>query len=417
MSLSELRVLYLQPAPLFGGAERQAAEQASFLPQLGVKLTVIGGPGHALADWMAGAPLERFILSSNFPAWPDQRGLKALTLPWRYVACGLRARAEFARALREHPMDVIVASLPFTWVVGSLVARAAGVPIVWRAGGSQISRIQKGLLWIFARFCRPDLLLCNGEAVRELFHPLIGGPVTVLANGVDPALFGPSAGDPGRYRPTGAALVVGFAGRLARTKHVEDVIALAATLCRTHPEVRVLVAGEGGERDWCERLARESGAVNLRFLGFVSDMASFYAACDIIVLPSESEGCSNVLLEAMWSEKVVVSTDIPPVLELVEHEKTGIIYPLGDAAALIQAVEKLLGQPELRASLARNARLRASTLTAAVAAQGLVEILRAVARRGAEKTRPEHSGLRLQTKTLLPPAPAELANSRGRNTR
>lgn len=417
MSLSELRVLYLQPAPLFGGAERQAAEQASFLPRLGVKLTVIGGPGHALADWMAGAPLVRFILSSNFPSWPDQRGLKALTLPWRYVACGLRARAEFARVLREHPADVIVASLPFTWIVGSLVARAAGVPIIWRAGGSKISRTQKALLWFFARFCQPDLLLCNGEAVRELFHPLIGGPVAVLANGVDPALFGPGAGDRTRYRPAEADLVVGFAGRLARTKHVEDVIALASSLCRTHPEVRVLVAGDGGERDWCEQLAREAGADNLRFLGFVSDMASFYAACDVIVLPSESEGCSNVLLEAMRSEKVVVSTDIPPVLELVEHDKTGLIYPLGDVAALTHAVERLLAQPELRAELARNARLRASNLTAAAAAEGLVEILRSVVHRGAETTSRGRSELRDQTRTRLPPARAQAANSHAQNTR
>src|SRR5262245_49427733 len=94
---SNLRVLYLQPAPLFGGAERQAAEQASFLPKLGVDLTLIGGPGEAIAEWMQGAECVRFVHSANFPAWPPQTGLKALTLPFRYWRAGRAAQKEFAR--------------------------------------------------------------------------------------------------------------------------------------------------------------------------------------------------------------------------------------------------------------------------------------------------------------------------------
>jgi hypothetical protein len=105
------------------------------------------------------------------------------------------------------------------------------------------------------------------------------------------------------------------------------------------------------------------------------------------------------------------------VLELVEHDKTGLIYPLGDVAALTHAVERLLAQPELRAELARNARLRASNLTAAAAAEGLVEILRSVVHRGAETTSRGRSELRDQTRTRLPPARAQAANSHAQNTR
>jgi glycosyltransferase involved in cell wall biosynthesis len=379
--LESIRVLYLQPAPLFGGAERQAAEQALFLPKLGLKVTMIGGPGPVLHDWMNAAHSARYIDSAHFPSWPTQRGLRALSLPFRYIACGLAARAEFARVLAEEQADVIVASLPFTWIVGTLVARAAGVPIVWRAGGFRVGLLQRTLLWFFARFVRPDLLLCNGEAVRRRFHPLIGGPVAVLPNGVDPDAFGPSLGDASRYRPRGAELVIGFAGRLARSKHVEDVIALAVRLGTSHPAVRVLVAGAGEEREECQRAAAAAGAANLQFLGFIADMASFYAACDVIVLPSESEGCSNVLLEAMRSRKAVVATDIPPVVEFVKDRETGLVYPLGDTVALARAVDALIADPQLRETLARNAERSVAGLTALAAAQGLAQLLRGVVER------------------------------------
>ena len=375
---SNLRVLYLQPAPLFGGAERQAAEQASFLPKLGVDLTLVGGPGEAIAEWMQGADSVRFVHSPDFPAWPPQTGLKALTLPFRYLRAGRAAQKEFTRIAQSARSEVIVASLPFTWFVGTLVARAAHIPVVWRAGGSRIPLSQQIALRLASRFFRPDLLLCNGEAVKRLFHPLIGGPVAVVPNGVDAKIFAPRAGDRARYRPADARLVVGFAGRLAPSKHVDDVIALAAELQQRYPDVRVLVAGSGSEREEVEEVARRAGATNVVFLGFVSDMASFYAACDLLVLTSDSEGSPNVLLEAMRSELAVVAAAIPPVLELVEDGKTGLVYPLRDVEALTAAVERLLVDPALRSSLAKSGARRVAFFTAEAAAARLARILREV---------------------------------------
>jgi glycosyltransferase involved in cell wall biosynthesis len=387
MTSAKLRVLYLQPAPLFGGAERQVAEQASFLSQQDIELVVVGGPGRALGEWMRGASHEKFVQSANFPAWSPQRGLRALTLPWRYLRCGLKARAEFASLIASHSVDLVVASLPFAWIVGTLVARAHNVPIVWRAGGSRISLFQKLGLWLLARFMKPDLLLCNGRAVRRLFQPLIGTPVRVVANGVHPAHFGPRLGNSLRYRPPGAAVVVGFAGRLARTKHVGDVIALAQRLRQTHPRARVLIAGDGSERAALEHRARARHLDNVTFLGFVPDMASFYAACDIIVLPSESEGCPNVVLEAMRSERAVVASDIPPLLELIQTGKTGLIYPLKDVGALTRSVETLIDNPAYRGSLARNARRRVEHLNAETSARRVAQILRRVALERADAER------------------------------
>jgi glycosyltransferase involved in cell wall biosynthesis len=391
MSDARIRVLYLQPAPLFGGAERQASEQALFLPSLDIDLTVMGGPGTAIAEWMSDAKEARFVHCEHFPAWSPQTGLRALTSPFRYIACGLRARAEFAKVVEQRDIQLIVASLPFAWIVGTLVARTRGLPIIWRAGGSRITRLETILVWLLGRLVRPDLLLCNGEAVRQLFGRLIPARVAVLRNGVDARLFGPNLGDAARYRPPQARVVIGYAGRLAPSKHPEQLISLAARLRATRPGAELIVAGDGSERARCERLARDKGADNVTFLGFVSDMASFYAACDIVVLPSDSEGCSNVLLESMTSEKAVVASDIAAVGELLKHGDTGLLVPLGDNDALFHAVIGLIDHPDARHRLGRRAAASVRGLTARGAATHLARILREVAGRSGKEADRERS--------------------------
>jgi len=370
-------LLYLQPAPLFGGAERQAAEQASQLPSFGIDVTVVAGPGSAIIEWLEAKHVPSVVASPHFPGgWPKQRGLLKLTLPYRVLRVGNRARAEFDQIVSRGQYDVILASLPFAWITGSLVARAHGIPIAWRAGGAYINPVQVAGVWGLTRFLRPDLLVCNGRAVERRFHPLIPAPVARLPNGVDLERFHPGAGEPARFRPPDASLVVGFAGRLATTKRPEDVLAMAARLRQSFPGVRVLMAGEGSRRAEYERHARAIGADNVTFLGYVGDMPSFYAACDVVVLPSSEEGSSNALLEAMACGKPVVCSDIPPLVEQVRDRDTGLLVPLGDIAALTGAVESLLHEPELRFRLASRGLAAAQSSSSQAAAERLAWILR-----------------------------------------
>jgi glycosyltransferase involved in cell wall biosynthesis len=377
MRRSRIRLLYVQPSPLFGGAERQAAEQASYLAEFGFDVTVLAGPGQAIIDWLRENHVGNVIHSANFPGGGAPRtGLRSLTLPFHFLDTGWRVRAEIASIVRRASVDVILASLPFAWITATLVARAAGIPIAWRAGGYSINVAQAAAVWALTRLLRPELLISNGRAVEKTFHPLIPAPAAILPNGVDTRVFEPRAGDAARYRPSGARSVVGFAGRLAPTKRPEDVIELAARLRESHPGTHVLIAGEGALRSECERLARERGADNVSFLGFVGDMPSFYAACDLIVLPSRSEGSSNVVAEAMASGKPVVASDIPPLQEQVEPDVTGVLFPLGDVVSLTRAVENLLADPARRKALGERAREAASRVTPRASAERLSWLLR-----------------------------------------
>lgn len=376
MSPSRVRVLYLQPAPLFGGAERQAASLVSLLPAHGFDVLPMTGPGRVVVDWLRARGVSRVVLSPCFPGgWPRQRGLGLLTLPWRYLRSGLRARAEIEQLIEAHHIELIVASLPFSWITGSLAARRRGLPVVWRAGGSRIDLLQKAALFCLTRFLRPALLLCNAESVRRTFAPLVPAPVAVVLNGVDANVFHPRAGHAARYRPPGARLVVGCAGRMTRAKQPHAFVRMAARLKQRYPDVCFLLGGDGLRRAELEALAAKLGADNLTFLGFVSDMPSFYAACDVVVLPSRAEGCPNFILEAMAMAKPIVAARVDPVLELVEPGGAALLYPYGDLQALTEAVARLLDEPESRAAFALRAQARAQRFAASENAERLAALL------------------------------------------
>ena len=365
------------------------------LPQFDVEVIPMVGPGHIVADWLRECGVQGVVESPHFPGgWSKQRGLGRLTLPVRYLSCGMRARAQMASLAREHSIDVIFASLPFAWITGSLVARAAGVPIVWRAGGTYLNVAQRAALWSWTHWQRPDLLLCNSEAVRDTFSPLVPAPVEVVPNGVDRAVFHPGAGAASRFRPVAARYVVGCAMRLADSKRPWDFIELAARLRSSHPDAHFLLAGEGSRRAELEQLARQSGADNLTFLGFVSDMPSFYAACDLLVLPSRSEGCPNYLLEATAMGKAVVASAIAPVVELVRVTENAVLFELGDVDGLCHAVSELLANPERLRVLAERGLSHAEQFSARACAARLAVILRALVAERAAKPGPSRAAAR-----------------------
>ena len=114
----------------------------------------------------------------------------------------------------------------------------------------------------------------------------------------------------------------------------------------------LLVAGAGPLREDLEAEAARLGlADRVRFLGVRRDRATLYAAMDLFVLPSRWEGLSLALVEAMGAGRAVVATDVGGNPEVVQHGRTGLLVPPGDAGALADAIGKVARDRELRASL------------------------------------------------------------------
>jgi glycosyltransferase involved in cell wall biosynthesis len=157
-----------------------------------------------------------------------------------------------------------------------------------------------------------------------------------------------------------------FVGRLIERKGVSHVIrALGAVRQRT--PARLVVIGEGPERPQLEQLARDVGvAAHVDFRGRVSDeeLRRAYAAADVFVLPSvldarqDTEGLGVVLLEAMNYSVPVIASDIGGITDIVQHERTGLLVPPGNEAALANALTCVLGDRALARSLGEAGRQR-----------------------------------------------------------
>jgi glycosyltransferase involved in cell wall biosynthesis len=359
-----IRLLYLQPAAHFGGAERQAATLVPVLRELGVDATPLVGPGTEIVSWFEERGVDDAILTSGFPGgWQKKRGLARTALVWRYLHCVRELRQQVAQLVHDRGIDIILAAMAYSWIAATPVARKLGVPIVWRAGGTECSGFERKLLSLWTRRHRPDHLVCNGDAVREVYAPLVRSPASVIRNGLDHSQFTPELGDPAKLRPPGARVVIGFAARLVPQKRPEDFIAAAARFAE-RDDVRFLLAGDGSRREHYAQLAREVGAKTLDVIGFLHDMRDFYAACDVLVLPSRSEGCPNVVLEAMAMSTLVVAADTPAVREIVTDGKDGLLYTLGDIDALAQVLAWLIDQPDRAELIVKRGHARVDRLTA-----------------------------------------------------
>jgi glycosyltransferase involved in cell wall biosynthesis len=155
----------------------------------------------------------------------------------------------------------------------------------------------------------------------------------------------------------GPISVILCVGRLSKEKGHIDVIRAAALLLSSGYPIALVMVGEGPERPALERLARKLGVEqSVKFVGHQTDLASFYAMADIFVLPSASEGCPNVLLEAAQAGVPLVATAVGGVPELVENERDALLVNRNDPAALAKAVERLLTDEPLAERLAGAAR-------------------------------------------------------------
>ena len=153
-------------------------------------------------------------------------------------------------------------------------------------------------------------------------------------------------------------------GRLSKEKAHGVLIEAFRLLCTTNPNLscRLVIVGDGPERASLETAARASGQNDrITFAGQVNNVQPFYAAADVFVLPSLSEGSPNVLLEAMAAEVPIVATAVGGVTEIVSNEESALLVAPKNPQALATAIDRVLQD----SALAR----RLTTVASAVVAR------------------------------------------------
>jgi glycosyltransferase involved in cell wall biosynthesis len=193
-----------------------------------------------------------------------------------------------------------------------------------------------------------DCVLVNAEAIRESLIEQGYAPskIVVIRNGIALSNFTHSERSAVLRRDLGfppSARLVAVFSRLNPMKGVEYFLDAASIVAERFPDVRFLVAGDGGSRKELEDRARRLGLeARIVFTGFRSDVRELLSEAAISVLPSLSEGTSNTLLESMAAGLPVVATQVGGNPEVIEDGVSGLLVPPRDSAEIAAAVGRLL---------------------------------------------------------------------------
>jgi len=269
----------------------------------------------------------------------------------------LRTRLHLARHLRRNRVQIAHAFDFYTTLTLIPAARLARVPVVigsFRQLGDLLTPTQFRSQAIAFRWC--DAVVCNSQAGADRLAAdgMARNKLVVIGNALLDEAF---AKVPAALAKCPGVLRVGMVARMnARYKNHSGFLRIAVQIHQRFPDVEFVLAGDGPLRHEIEQEAQSMGLGNhVLFIGDRRDVSAVLASMDVAVLTSDSEGLSNVILEAMAANVPVVAYDVGGNRELVNADRGGIVRA-GDEDGFSAAVGRLLAQPSLREELARNAR-------------------------------------------------------------
>jgi glycosyltransferase involved in cell wall biosynthesis len=198
--------------------------------------------------------------------------------------------------------------------------------------------------------------------------------VLIAGSGIDVVRFTPLAEPPDP--PT-----FGFVGRLLDDKGIRTLIAAQRLLRARGSDSRLLIAGTPDPANPASIAEAEAKSWNdqpgVTWLGHVDDIAGLWARAHVAVLPSRREGLPLSLMEAAACGRSMIASDVPGCRAIVIHDRTGLLVPVDDAAALADAMERLAGASDLRAHYAAAARnLVVEKFAADIIGRQIVDIYR-----------------------------------------
>lgn len=349
----KLRLLFWADSfwPAIGGLEVWAARFVRSLRELGHEVTVLTthtGIDVPDEDVYHGVPIHRFPLWSAAKSEDPRRIVEAR-----------RQVAALRKAFRPHCVHVNMCGPTILFYL--LTRHVAPAPTVFTLHGE----------WP-ARFAEPGSLLArsleHADRVVAVSHATLAwarrvNPRSAQRACVIPHAFAP-AGEHGAGGPpapeSGRRLLC--LGRLSQEKGFDVALHAFARIAHAFPDACLTITGDGMERGALEALAAGLGLrERVEFTGWVSphEVPALMRRAELVLVPSRAEGFGLTALEAAWFARPVVASAVGGLVEVVEHDSTGVLVPAEDPTALADAVIRLLSDDDRRAAMGRRARLAA----------------------------------------------------------
>jgi len=218
-----------------------------------------------------------------------------------------------------------------------------------------------------------DMIIATSPQEQDHMRSLVSkkGNITVIPCGTNIDCFGSVDREAGRARigVDADTKLVMYAGRFDKRKGIETLVrAVARNEVKRHKNLKLMIVGgstpgakDGIEKNRITEIVEELGIQDVtEFTGRVKhkDLAYYYAAADVCVVPSHYEPFGLVAIEAMASRTPVIASNVGGLKFSVADYKTGLLVPPQDEIAFAKAIDSVLADNEWRKELGENARSR-----------------------------------------------------------
>ena len=304
-------------------------------------------PSYALP----GVPANYF----EFPAFP------VISRPVNGVVCAHYLEPH----LRECQPDVILNFWLYPAGFAALrVGRKLRIPVIVGSIGSDLNNIPDPVShWLIRKtLSGASRVLTKSAQLRSRVLEMGADPgkTYVVANGCDGDLFFLRDRASARRTlkvPESAELIL-FVGRLNRAKGIGGLLEAVTILAKRRPHLHLVYVGDGPELETMqEKVQAPHAGARVSFAGACSpaEVAQWLAACNLLALPSNAEGCPNVVIEALSSGRPVVATKVGALPDLIDR-CSGILVDVGNSGALIHALDQALDSGWDEQAIARRFR-------------------------------------------------------------
>jgi glycosyltransferase involved in cell wall biosynthesis len=340
-----------------------------------------------LSEFAASKKMEYRLLSLN-----DTQELRRMRVNDReYVFTGsARDKAGFAisamRAARRRAKLVLAAHPNLAPIVRSMNVLAPRMKSIICTHGIEVWEPLSGMRRSSLRHA--TMVLAPSRATADYVISIQGvaaEKVRVLPWGLDPGfetrLFGiADARLPADFPQGRVILTVGRWLATERYKGMDTLIQALPRLLLRWPDIQLVLAGSGDDREWLANIARDSGVQrHVHFLGepTYGELSACYAAAELFALPSRGEGFGFVYLEAMARGKPVIGGAHGGAPEVIEDGVTGYLVQHGDTVQLATSIDALLDNPDRAKEMGARGRERVEKeFRFAVFAKAFKKILR-----------------------------------------
>jgi glycosyltransferase involved in cell wall biosynthesis len=287
---------------------------------------------------------------------PQIKSFNPLRIIWSFILL-LKGALKIRNIVRNYGIDVIQSmSNKRTAAFGIVAARIARTPSVLTLRVIDYVKIVDDLL---LRWATKVIAISDAVAKVHLRGAGLNGKLVTVYNAVDINEFDPTLNDTKPLRAVwgikATEFVVGITSRLSPEKGHEYFLEAASKVLAKIPTIKFVVVGDlsfYGDKSYYYSLRALSERLciddSVKFVGYENNIAAIMSSIDVLTLCCANEPFGRVVIEAMAMKKPVISFDSGGPREIVVHNKTGFLVPLGDIDSLADSILVLYRDQDLR---------------------------------------------------------------------